>query len=264
MQIQSTYYKPKKKKKNWKPFLRMVGGLIIIFGLVYFVFFLPLWKIKKIEASGTEKVSPEELVNASEQYLNGFYPGRIPKNNYFLLSEEKLAEYLKNTFPGLKEILVTKKFPTDLVIKAKERQKTIVYCGQEKCFYLDEDGIAFEPAPEIYGGLNVVLKDNSGREAQIGNKMIGSDLISFALEARKVILSDLNMSLVNFEIINYPTADVNAVMPEGWKILLDSKLSSKEQINALKKVLDDKIKDQRSRLEYIDARIGNRVYYKFR
>lgn len=264
MQIQSTYYKPKKKKKNRKPFLWAAVGLIVVLGIIYVILFLPFWKIKKVEANGTEKVSSAELISAVGEYLGGFKLAKILKGNYLFFSEKKLAEYLKGNFPGLKEISVNKKLPPGLIVKARDRQKVMVYCGREQCFFLDEDGIAFESAPEIYGGLNVVLKDNSGRETQPGNKMIEVSLINFMLKAQKVIINDLNMSLVNFEIGNYPTSDVNVEMPEGWKIMLDSKLSLQEQISALKKVLDDKIKDQRNRLEYIDLRIGNRVYYKFK
>lgn len=264
MQIQSTYYKPKKKKKNRKPFLWAVVGLIIVLGIAYVILFLPFWEIKKVEANGTEKVSSAELISAVGEYLNGFQSTGILKNNYLFFSEEKLAEYLKNNFPGLKDISVNKKLPPSLIVEARDRQKIMVYCGREQCFFLDADGIAFESAPEIYGGLNVVLKDNSGREAQAGNKMIDANLINFMLETQKVIINDSNMSLVNFEISNYPTSDINIEMPEDWKIMLDSKLSPQEQISALQKVLDDKIKDQRHALEYIDLRIGNRIYYKFK
>jgi cell division septal protein FtsQ len=264
MQIQSIYYKPKKRKKNRKPFLWVAVGLIIILGITYVILFLPFWKIKKVEANGTEKISSAELISAVEEYLNGFQLTRILKGNYLFFSEEKLVEYLKSNFPGLKEISVNKKLPPSLIVEARDRQKAIVYCGREQCFYLDDDGIAFEPAPEIYGGLKVVLKDNSGRETKPGNKMIEASLINFMLEIQKVIIDDLNMSLVNFEIVNYPTSDINVEMPEDWKIMLDSKLSPQEQISALKKVLDDKIKDQRGQLEYIDLRIGNRVYYKMK
>lgn len=264
MQIQSTYFRPKKKKKNWKFIFWAATGLLIMSGLIYLVLFLPFWKIKKIEANGTEKVSSVELVNSVEQYLAGFQLIKVPKSNYFLLSEKKLAEYLKNMFPGLKEVSVIKRFPPNLFVEAKDRQKIIVYCGRERCFYLDENGVAFEPAPEIYGGLKIVLKDNSGREAEVGKKMLEPSLIDFMLKTQKLINNDFNISLVDFEINNYPTSDLIAITSEDWKIMFDTNMDPLLQTSALKKILNDKIKDQRPALEYIDLRIGNRVYYKMK
>jgi len=264
MQIQSAYYKPKKKKKNLKPFLWIITSLLVMLGLIYLALFLPFLKIRKVEANGTEKIPSFEIINSVERYLAGFQLIKIPKSNYFLLSEKKLAEYLKNAFPGLKEVLVIKKFPPNLIISAKDRQKTIVYCGQVQCFYLDEDGVSFEPAPAIFGGLNSALKDNSGREAKFGDKMIEPALINFMLAAQKLINDDSNINLVNFEIDNYPTIDLNAKTSEDWKIMFDINIDPLSQVSALKKILGDKIKDQRGQLEYIDLRIGNRVYYKMK
>lgn len=267
MDVRSTYSKIKvikKKKKNPKVFVWAILILIFLFGIASAFLMPPFWKIKKIEASGTEKIPAEELINSAEELISGFFLWKIPKSNYFLVSGGKLIDELGKKFPGIKEIKVSKKFPPALTIKAQDRQKAMIYCGKTDCFYLDDDGIIFEEAPEIYGGLKAVLKDESGREIKKSEKAIDPKLIDFIVQAQKIINEEVNISLVNFEISKYPVADLIAITPEEWKIMFDTKLDLVGQVASLKKVLEEKIKDQRSMLEYIDLRIGNRVYYKIR
>lgn len=227
------------------------------------MFFTSFFRIKNISAQGTDKIPAEEFIDSAKEYISGSW-WRIPKDNYFLISEADATGYLQQRFPGLKSVKADKKFPDGLEIGAKDREKAITYCGATKCFYADEEGIIFEEAPEIYGGINLTIKDNSGREMKIGDKAIGPKFITFAQKISRIMNKEANIGLVSFQINSYSTTDLTAVTSEDWQILFDINMDSAGQINALKKVLDEKIGDQRGRLEYIDLRIGNRVYYKFK
>ncbi|MBI4652777.1 hypothetical protein HY750_00795 [Candidatus Kuenenbacteria bacterium] len=57
--------------------------------------------------------------------------------------------------------------------------------------------------------------------------------------------------------------EIRVVAKDGFEIYFDIFFSDlDQQINTLRKVLDQEIKDKLSSLEYIDLRFGNRVYYK--
>lgn len=267
MDVRSTYSKikvAKKKKSNSVFLVWLIVIAIILLGSVIALLFLPFWQINKIEAAGTEKISASEFIDAAEHFLSGFWLKKIPKNNYFLISSDKLAIKFEEKFPGLKEIKILKKFPSSLAVEARDREKMMIYCGKIDCFYLDETGVIFEDAPEIYGGLKAVLKDNSDREIKKGEKAIEPKLVNFVVQTQKLMNDKININLVNFEISKYSSSDISAVTPEEWKILLDSNLDLTEQVLSLKKILEEKIKDQRTMLEYIDLRIENRVYYKMK
>jgi len=238
--------------------------LALILGTIYLIFISPFFKIKNISAQGTDKVPAENIVNSVNHYLSGFYFKIIPKKNFLLASDKNIVAFLQDNFKELKEIKVTKKFPASLAIAAKGREKVMSYCGQDQCFYIDDEGIAFDEAPEIYGGRNVALKDDSGRQIKLGDKAIDSGLISFMLKANQLLLEDLNLSLLNFQIDSYPTIEVRAITAEDWQIIFDINRDPQPQIDALKAILDEKIKDQRSKLDYIDLRVEDRVYYKFK
>jgi len=262
------------------------GGLFfcLILGLAYLLFFSPYFKINPVLCSqdninapaqarcgitikGTERVSQDEILNLTKEVLNGSYFKIIPQNSLILFPEQKLEELLKERIPSIKEVKITKKIstqPFSLIIEIKERERVMVYCGEIKCFYLDEDGFAFEEAPEIYGGLGLTLKDNSKREVKIKEIAINKDLVSFLSQVKELLEESLSLSLLNFQIDFYPTRDLTAITSEGWQIFFNPTGDPKTQVQALKMVLEEKIKEQRNQLEYIDLRVENRVYYRYR
>ena len=211
-----------KRKAKRKLKLLFFGGLsfCLILGLVYFLIFSPYFKIKNITVKGTEKISQDEILNLTNQVLSGSYLKIIPQNSLIFFPEQKLKELLKEKIPSIKEVKIIKKIPFSLTIEIKEREKVIVYCGEMKCFYLDEDGFAFEEAPEIYGGLNLTLKDNSKREVKIKEVAINKDLISFLSQIKEFLEKSLSLGLLNFQIDFYPSRDLTAITSEGWQIFL--------------------------------------------
>ncbi|MFH1838574.1 MAG: hypothetical protein ABH808_03735 [Candidatus Kuenenbacteria bacterium] len=57
--------------------------------------------------------------------------------------------------------------------------------------------------------------------------------------------------------------EIRVVVKEGFEIYFDIFFSDlDQQINNLRKILNQEIKDKLSSLEYIDLRFGNRIYYK--
>ena len=297
MKAISNYKKTRRRKRNWKPLFWIFLTLILLVGAGYSIFFSPLFKIKNINAQGTEKIPNNDILSLINQELGSFYFRYIPKNNFYLISEASLLHILKEKFPGAKTIEVSKKFPASLMVALKDREKVLTYCkqieqqpvmaegeaaenatgtksvlepilqlsnGQAKCFYIDNEGIVFEEAPEIYGGTMVVLKDVSNREIKIGDKTVDNNVISFIINAQKSLYEKVNISLLYFQINSFPTIDVIAQTAEGWQIIFDITRQPEAQVIALEKILQEKIKEQRDHLEYIDLRVENRVYYKMK
>jgi len=264
MRVRSTYKNKRKIKRNWKPILWLIFVVVLIVILAYILFFSPYLKINHINAQGTEKVKSSDLTAAASDCLQGRFFKIFPKNNFFLVSGSIIENSLKEMFKDAKNIAVVKKFPASMTISASDRQKILVYCSLEKCFWVDEEGVIFEEAPEIYGGKNITLKDNSGRQVSLGDKVLEDNFILFLQNAGPVVSGKNNLNIVNYEISAYPTATISAITSDGWKIIFDLGAGLESQADTLQAVLDEKIKDQRSQLDYVDLRARNRVYYKMK
>ncbi|MCC6639118.1 hypothetical protein IT409_01005, partial [Candidatus Falkowbacteria bacterium] len=50
----------------------------------------------------------------------------------------------------------------------------------------------------------------------------------------------------------------------NYDILVNTHTAFSDQIQKLKVVLSQEIKDNEKRLEYIDMRLGNNIYYKYK
>jgi len=56
--------------------------------------------------------------------------------------------------------------------------------------------------------------------------------------------------------------EMTFVTTENWQGMLSTSVSLETQIKKLELALDEKIKDKRSTLQYVDLRIKDRVYFK--
>ncbi|MFH1129260.1 MAG: cell division protein FtsQ/DivIB [Patescibacteria group bacterium] len=147
--------------------------------------------------------------------------------------------------------------------EVKKYEQIGIFCKQDTadCFYIDKQGIVFEAAPKTSGGLIVLIKDYSSRKVKLYDKVLDSGLIDTILEIKDYLPLEIGLSVVSFDIDNYPTDKLRVITNESWYVLLGLKQEIKKQLLSLKVVLDEKIEDRMS-LQYIDLRIENRIYYK--
>ncbi|PIW75080.1 MAG: hypothetical protein CO002_04000 [Candidatus Portnoybacteria bacterium CG_4_8_14_3_um_filter_44_10] len=262
--LHQNYHRRQPRKINWRVWLAVTAVLVIVAAAVYALRFSPYSRIKEIKVEGAQKVSSEEIINLSRQALDGRKHWIIPKDSLVFFNEQEFKDILLKQVPLIKSVDVARNISGLLSIKVQERQKAIIYCDRRQCYNIDDDGLVFEGAPAVYGGMAIALKDNSGREVKIGDQAVGPELISFIKDAQYSLNERVNLNLIYFEVSSFPAAEVDAMTVEDWKILFDSNQSAEDQVAALKLVLDEKIKDQRDELEYVDLRIENRVYYKLK
>lgn len=130
-----------------------------------------------------------------------------------------------------------------------------------KCFYFDVEGIIFKEAPQTSGSLITLINDFSQRNFNLGEQILGKDLINFMGLIKEELFSKMDLRVLSFDIAAYPADDLKAITNEGWYVMFSLKRDIKSQLSALKAALDEKIQN-RTGLQYIDLRIENRVYYK--
>jgi hypothetical protein len=64
-------------------------------------------------------------------------------------------------------------------------------------------------------------------------------------------------------VIDQPNFAMNVITDEGWYAVFDPDIDLGEQLKSLSSVLAEKFNpDERKNLLYIDARFGDRVFYK--
>lgn len=255
------------KKKRMRHLIYASFSLLMICLFFYTLFFSDYFTIKDIKIFGTESI-PESLLKAEIAGALDMRSFIFLKNiNIFAMPSDFLRDELKVKFPKIKTVLVEKNiFKREVLFVIAERKAIGITCKNDdgNCFYFDSEGVIFNSSPIILGAqvlkiiddaidADMILPNHKYLEAQI--RLIGF-LKNKALEQN-------NITLRYFSFLNNH-GDILAETMQGFKIFFNSQIVPAEQIKVLGGILDKEIKDQVSNLDYIDLRVGNRAYYKFR
>ena len=241
--------------------LAIFAVITVISILIWLLFFSTLFKIKKIEISGTEgnMASEIELI-ASDLAENRL----IGKNNLLLYNKSELIKILNEKY-YLDNLVIKRKFLHTLAISLRERQLAAVWREDEQYYYIDGDGnVINQTDPLNINGLSYPLIENltaikiDGRKANINKEAIDYILNLF---------NEFKDKKHNFEIERFIVdRDVNTVkmaILSGPKIYFNIKTSLAEQTAKLDLIIKDKLKnDFKTVKEYIDLRYPNNVYIK--
>jgi len=265
-------------KRKRKPLFLRKSFWFFILGLVFggVIFFVilgsPWFQIKGIEFQGNE--------NLATEILEDFIRKNIVQNFLFFKSQSiflvnsKIVSLLKSNFPEIEEVYFKKNFPDKIIFFLKERKGAIILCPEETkkesenpeerkdCFLADPAGFIFAKTKEDSENnlLKIRTKENLqvGREFQFDRRKLTEflSLADFFEKQLKISLSEI--SLVSPE-------KIIVFIKEGWLVFLSPEKNFQTQLNNLAAVLEEKIPSfQRERLEYIDLRFGEKVFYKFK
>jgi len=241
-------------KRRW--FWILLVFFLIIAAVFYFVLFYPGFQVKNIMIFGNEKLKTQDLHN----FVRNNSSKRI-----FLVSKNKLEKDILQNFPAVEKISIIKNFPRTLVLEVSEKKAAAVYCpladgdGAE-CFFIDKNGVAFEPSPPISDSLAVVEQEVKSGQIFAGEQVAADSIIKAVFEIQKSFKDNFNIDLVK-ALITSPVR-LNIKTNEGWEVYFD--LSSGSDINLqltkLSLILKDEISQtSRKNLKYIDLRPKDRA-----
>jgi cell division septal protein FtsQ len=110
--------------------------------------------ITDVVVSGGETISHKQVEDIARQKLNGSYIKFIPHAFAFLYPHEGIVEAIRE-IKRIKNLSVVRTSGSKLTIKFDEYMPHALWCKEsasEGCFFLDENGYSFSPAPSLSGG----------------------------------------------------------------------------------------------------------------
>lgn len=254
-----------------------VCSIVALFGtftyLLHRVTYLPQYTVSAINVMGVQAISPEDI----KQYVDSvIYDGSkhfFSRANIFFYPRAVIENDLVADFPRIKSVHVSRQsmLAQALTVTVDERKAYAQWCpstelgtggGDGECFQMDESGFIFANAdasttrtsPYTFrGGLEV-------------GEPIGQTYAGAQLPGILVLLKLLGQSGMVALGANVETeSDYSVPMQSGYVV----KVSFGEDVTAIAKNLEliltsAPIRDNENKLEYIDMRFGNRVYYKMK
>ncbi len=255
----------KRKKSILKIGLFAAGIFVLIAGLISF-FYIPKFRINEIAVLGAKASDENEIKGEIENFLKGKIFKILPCNNIFLMPKARIAASLLQDFPILKNAAIDRNFFQKISVLVEERKPAAILCVDEtKCVFMDGNGFIFQEAPSFSGGIFTKFIDARTASSSRENSAIGQETISQA-ELQKLLSFEkllYGKNMIVSKILLKDGGEYEIHLKEAWRILINSKNDSVQSFNNLMLVLDSNIKEKRPQLDYVDLRLGNKVYFKY-
>lgn len=243
-----------------KAIIIIIAILLLI--LAWFIFFSYFFKIKQIEASGSGKISSEEISNiAWEQTKKSrFLLGG--QDNFFLFNKSELTATLKQKY-NFKDIKITKSLFNKIKINLEEKNYNLIWKEGDSYFFINEDGdVVYSASFNEIANINLPIIENISQNLIRNNKTaFAPKYLSYAVKLNG------KMAENRFEIEKFILdSDVNTVKvklkPSQVLIYFNIDEDLGAQINKLTVLINESLKDSYKNKNYIDLRYGDKVYYK--
>jgi len=267
------YYQDKRAKRKQREWLssalRKVYFLVSIIGLcfiVYFLFLADFFKVKKIVLLDNNEVTQAEV---DEQFATFSEHKRLwvlPANNIFLLSKSDLNNHLLKSLPRLETATIEKNLVDVLKITVKEKKLLLVWVSGNELHYVDEKGIICCRAAldEVVEKQLPLVYDSNDRQVELKEEVVTRNFVGFLQELHREFPERIDGQVKKFWVPSILTREVHLETESGWKVYFSIDRTVESQLNDLKIVLDEQIKNRLSNVDYIDLRVENWIYYKYK
>jgi len=260
---------PRKKRVSFirrvifsKVSLILVLLLIISSALFYYLFISEEFTLSEVAIDGVGEELRREI---EENFLNIASSSKffiLQQDTSFSFPKKEFEENLLKNIPKLASVEVKIEQPHKITVEAEERKQRGIWCYEENCYFYDKEGVVYENAPNsIRGSLIVVLRDLRPQEVYLGQEVIDSEFL--------VYVEDLIEALQHvYEKPNYieirSNVEVEAGFNEGWEAYFSREESLEESVENLVLILNKEVKNRSRELEYVDLRLGNKAFYKYK
>lgn len=237
-----------KKKSSLRSKLKWLILPIILGGLAYLVFYSPVFAITKIDVVGSG-VTPDDIV----KYLGA---GTVGSNILFWQPATDIDALKPPIFTLRKNY-----FNRTITLNVIERDKALVWCYEKNknCFWVDQNGVIFQNAPDTSGNLIKVVDDYTDRSGNIGDTILPADFTANFMRILTVI-DKLNLSIQEIRLENLNYRELIVLLNSGPKIIFSLELDPAFTEAGIKEYKDS---SSWSRIKSINLTVDGRAYASF-
>lgn len=263
--------------------------ILVIAAVVYFIWFSPRFVIDYVDivgANGLDMTGVRRLVFAQMEQQRHYI---FPQKTIWFFDSEATRHHIWEEY-AISKLSIEKRSPNTLKINVFEEPFQAIWYTKGKYYKVDGRGIIIkEVDADLLGALPYALPpaDNAGVIAPIRKPAAKEPLKAPSLlfiqdvtnsdteSGREVLSSHVVQALASLrerlapqQIKVYYIAtkpgehDVEVMTTERWVIKINAFERIEQQIDNLRIVLAQRVKETRPDLEYVDVRFDNRIYIK--
>lgn len=238
--------------------------VVVMIGLI-FLSRADFMQVKSFEVAGADTMPQQSIKNTASGFASGTIFFVIPKSNIFFMNKEKLAAALLSSYPRIEKVDVSKQFLSGSVdLSLTERKPDFLWCsGTGVCYFMDKTGLVFEksdviiPDPALQG--KVIFSGVLG-----GNPLMKSFATPEEMQNYLKLVDTLNNAGFKVSSINIESSDKGTAKTDAGDVIFNPAEADLSVIaqNVILLINDIKGKTPSAQFQYIDARFGNKVFYK--
>lgn len=256
--------KLKNRNKKLLKFSAISGSIFLVLaGLIYLLFFAGLFDIRAVMIISAQNMPKSEIENEINNWLDTRSLGIKHRSNSMIFSPAEIVPLLIGQFVKIESLKITRKSRHEILVEIKERQPVGIWCffKDDKCFYYDQTGLAFEETSDSEGFIYTKVIDQQGK-ADLGSQVALDTWVDSVNLAAK-LLKKGGLDAAEFVIPKDSADEFQARVSGGWKILFSTATDIGEQINSFLSFLKSKPNlSRQTNIEYFDLTVQDRIYYK--
>lgn len=270
----------------------ILAGSLLYFG--YFFFFSDYYQIKNSAVTGVNYVGSDEVLGLVQSAIRENSFGPFKTQNIFLLRENKILDALTQRYV-FASISLKKKLPNTIIVDVMERHVVYRVSSASSEYLVDDQGVVVrknqrftsrppllsilhdtavteQPAEQIEGNLVsfdpadqfTVLYLAGDADINLGDQILSPTHLSLISDFSKNATTQLySIRLLSLPATNPQFMTVTTV--DGWKIIYSVNIGYAQQYQTLNTIISQEIKPERlKRLDYVDLRLNDNVYYKLK
>lgn len=256
----------RRRKQRWA-LIKILGWtslalLVIAAGIS--LFYIPSLRASSVTFTGLDALNEAKLREDISNILSQKYFLIFPKNNIVFLPRKEISSLLAGIL-RIEEFSIETGLPSKLEIKVKERKSWAIWCQKtgeavSSCALSDKKGFVFAAAP-IFSG-SAVLKILDGRGVDyFGKNFIAPKKLNEIAAFGERLEKRLGEEISAVEIIN--DDELHLVLKSGRYLKFDFETDLQKAFDNLVLTLKN-LKDSRNKLEYIDLRFQDKIFYRLK
>ncbi len=257
-------FNPYFKRTPGRSFGGILKGIVVLAFLtavLYGAIYSNAVRVRTVTVEGVEMINKDHIIATARQSIAGYRYLAIPRDHILIADTNAVRDAIATQYQ-LRSVSVTKKFRS-LTVVVEERRETFRLFDPGTSYILDQDGLVLKTAAGEGEDLIAIKRDeetalNAGTSAL--NKHWAPSLISIhQYFATQVGIRD------QFYKLDMANGTVTVVTVEEWQAIFDPNISIESQVTSLASAVVGKFgPTERQKLEYIDVRFGDRVFYKWK
>lgn len=248
--------------QTWR--FRIFGTCLVV--MVGSVLYSPFFTIKNIIVNNAPSHRTEVRITELVQGL--MHEARLdplPQMNLIFFNTTKAHEAINQEF-FIQGLTISRQWPNILRLTAPQDTVVAVWRAGETNYLVSGHGILVqqltdEPPP----GNLITVQEAKTTNHKLGDQVATESTMQFIKRLRAAWdeqLPKTALTYLSFDQNALPT--LQAYTQTGWYDLISAEQDLTTQIVATKRLLEEKIKADEAKLDYIDVRFGSRLYYKLR